>query len=66
VLVTIVIGIVGSLIGGFIGRGLMHYGRLNDTLIFEAWLPDEFSRLALWDPSSCSHVSTDQRPKMTA
>ena len=31
VLITIDIGIVGSLIGGFIGRSLMHYGRVNDT-----------------------------------
>jgi len=31
VLVTIVIGIVGSLIGGFIGRSFLHYGRVNDT-----------------------------------
>ena len=31
VLITIVIGIVGSLIGGFIGRSFMSYGRINDT-----------------------------------
>ena len=31
VLVTIVIGIVGSLIGGFISRNFMSYGRVNDT-----------------------------------
>jgi uncharacterized membrane protein YeaQ/YmgE (transglycosylase-associated protein family) len=31
VLITIVIGIVGSLIGGFIGRRFMSYGRVNDT-----------------------------------
>jgi uncharacterized membrane protein YeaQ/YmgE (transglycosylase-associated protein family) len=30
-LVTIVIGIVGSLIGGFIGRTLLGYGQINDT-----------------------------------
>jgi uncharacterized membrane protein YeaQ/YmgE (transglycosylase-associated protein family) len=29
--VTIVIGIVGSLIGGFIGRTLMGYGQINDS-----------------------------------
>ena len=31
VLVTIVIRIVGSLIGGFIGRSFLHYGRVTDT-----------------------------------
>jgi uncharacterized membrane protein YeaQ/YmgE (transglycosylase-associated protein family) len=30
-IITIVIGIVGSLIGGFIGRTLMGYGQINDT-----------------------------------
>jgi uncharacterized membrane protein YeaQ/YmgE (transglycosylase-associated protein family) len=30
-IVTIVIGIVGSLIGGFIGRTLLGYGQINDT-----------------------------------
>jgi uncharacterized membrane protein YeaQ/YmgE (transglycosylase-associated protein family) len=28
---TIVIGIVGALIGGFIGRALFGYGTVNDT-----------------------------------
>jgi uncharacterized membrane protein YeaQ/YmgE (transglycosylase-associated protein family) len=28
---TVVIGIVGSLIGGFIGRTLLGYGQINDT-----------------------------------
>jgi uncharacterized membrane protein YeaQ/YmgE (transglycosylase-associated protein family) len=31
VIVTILIGIAGSLLGGFIGRSLMGYGRINDT-----------------------------------
>lgn len=31
VIVTILIGIAGSLIGGFIGRSLMSYGRVNDA-----------------------------------
>ena len=31
VIVTILIGIVGSLIGGFIGRAVMGYGRIDDT-----------------------------------
>jgi uncharacterized membrane protein YeaQ/YmgE (transglycosylase-associated protein family) len=30
-IITIVIGIVGSLIGGFIGRTLLGYGQINDT-----------------------------------
>jgi uncharacterized membrane protein YeaQ/YmgE (transglycosylase-associated protein family) len=29
--VTIVIGIVGSLIGGFIGRTVLGYGQINDS-----------------------------------
>lgn len=31
VIITIVIGIVGSLIGGFIGRTLLNYGTINDS-----------------------------------
>lgn len=31
VIITIVIGIVGSLIGGFIGRTLLSYGTINDS-----------------------------------
>jgi uncharacterized membrane protein YeaQ/YmgE (transglycosylase-associated protein family) len=31
VIVTILIGIAGSLLGGFIGRSLMAYGRINDS-----------------------------------
>jgi uncharacterized membrane protein YeaQ/YmgE (transglycosylase-associated protein family) len=31
VIVTILIGIVGSLIGGFIGRAVMGYGRIDET-----------------------------------
>ncbi|HEY9430542.1 MAG TPA: GlsB/YeaQ/YmgE family stress response membrane protein [Blastocatellia bacterium] len=30
-IVTIIIGIVGSLIGGFIGRAVMGYGQINDS-----------------------------------
>jgi uncharacterized membrane protein YeaQ/YmgE (transglycosylase-associated protein family) len=30
-IVTILIGIVGSLIGGFIGRTVMGYGQINDS-----------------------------------
>ena len=30
VIITIVIGIIGSLIGGFIGRALLSYGTIND------------------------------------
>ena len=30
-IITIVIGIVGSLIGGFIGRTLLGYGQINDS-----------------------------------
>jgi uncharacterized membrane protein YeaQ/YmgE (transglycosylase-associated protein family) len=30
-IITILIGIAGSLIGGFIGRTLMGYGQINDT-----------------------------------
>ena len=30
-IVTVIIGIVGSLIGGFIGRTLLGYGHVNDT-----------------------------------
>jgi uncharacterized membrane protein YeaQ/YmgE (transglycosylase-associated protein family) len=30
-IITILIGIVGSLIGGFIGRTLMGYGQINDS-----------------------------------
>ena len=30
-IVTIIIGIVGSLIGGFIGRSLYAYGQINET-----------------------------------
>ena len=30
-IVTIIIGIVGSLIGGFIGRSLYSYGQINET-----------------------------------
>jgi uncharacterized membrane protein YeaQ/YmgE (transglycosylase-associated protein family) len=31
VLLTIVLGVVGSLIGGFIGRSLYGYGTINNT-----------------------------------
>jgi uncharacterized membrane protein YeaQ/YmgE (transglycosylase-associated protein family) len=31
VIITILLGVVGALIGGFIGRALMGYGRINDT-----------------------------------
>lgn len=31
VIITILIGIVGSLIGGFIARSFMGYGRIDDT-----------------------------------
>jgi uncharacterized membrane protein YeaQ/YmgE (transglycosylase-associated protein family) len=31
VLITIVLGVVGSLIGGFIGRALFSYGTINNT-----------------------------------
>jgi uncharacterized membrane protein YeaQ/YmgE (transglycosylase-associated protein family) len=30
-IITILIGIAGSLIGGFIGRTLLGYGQINDT-----------------------------------
>ena len=30
-IVTILIGIVGSLLGGFIGRALLGYGRINEA-----------------------------------
>ncbi|MBO0719751.1 MAG: GlsB/YeaQ/YmgE family stress response membrane protein [Blastocatellia bacterium] len=30
-IVTILIGIVGSLLGGFIGRALLGYGRVNEA-----------------------------------
>jgi uncharacterized membrane protein YeaQ/YmgE (transglycosylase-associated protein family) len=30
-IITIIIGVVGSLIGGFIGRTLLGYGQINDT-----------------------------------
>jgi uncharacterized membrane protein YeaQ/YmgE (transglycosylase-associated protein family) len=30
-MITIIIGVVGSLIGGFIGRMLLGYGRINDA-----------------------------------
>jgi uncharacterized membrane protein YeaQ/YmgE (transglycosylase-associated protein family) len=31
VFITIILGIVGSLVGGFIGRALLGYGTINDT-----------------------------------
>jgi uncharacterized membrane protein YeaQ/YmgE (transglycosylase-associated protein family) len=33
-IITIIVGIVGSLIGGFIGRTLLGYGQINDTTDF--------------------------------
>ncbi len=31
ILITIVLGVVGSLIGGFVGRALFSYGTINNT-----------------------------------
>lgn len=31
VIITIILGIAGALIGGFIGRALLGYGRINDS-----------------------------------
>lgn len=31
VIVTMVLGIIGSLVGGFIGRALLGYGTINDA-----------------------------------
>jgi uncharacterized membrane protein YeaQ/YmgE (transglycosylase-associated protein family) len=31
VIITILLGIVGSLVGGFIGRALLGYGTINDA-----------------------------------
>jgi uncharacterized membrane protein YeaQ/YmgE (transglycosylase-associated protein family) len=52
-IVTIVIGIVGSLIGGFIGRTLLGYGQINDTgdLSKPGFLMSVL--LGSWAPSSC-------------